>query len=360
MSVLRPSETRKGWSSDVDLKDLFFRLTLDSSTEMLFGESVYSQTLSLPENLRPVEFRSALNVDPIAFAKAFDVGQHCGAVRARLSRLGQFYITSEAKRCAKIASDFADPYVQLALDRTANEKTGDDKPRYIFAEAIAKETRDPEVIKQQLLSIMIAGRDTSASLLSYLFRHLVHQPEIFTRLRSEIISTFGTYSNPEEITFASLKSCNYLQNCINETLRMDTTVPINTRNAVRDTTLPRGGGPDGSQPVFVPKGRVIDFSTHVMHHRKDLWGPDADEFKPERFQGRRHGWEFLPFAAGPRICLGQQMAIITASYVTVRLLQRYEEIEGTEEEMTAVLGDRLGLSSAPDRGPMVRMREAEA
>ncbi|GAB7337502.1 hypothetical protein MBLNU457_g2829t1 [Dothideomycetes sp. NU457] len=360
MSALRPSETRKSWSVDVDLKGLFFRLTLDSASEMLFGESIYSQMLSLPEHLRPVEHRSSLSVDPIEFAKAFDLGQHCAAQRGRLGRLGQFYHTSESKRCAKIASDFADPYVQLALGRTANEKTDDqNKPRYIFAEAIAKETRDPQVIKQQLLSIMIAGRDTTASLLSYFFRHLVRQPTIFAHLRSEIIGTFGTYTNPEEITFATLKSCSYLQNCINETLRLNTTVPMNLRIATRDTTLPSGGGPDGSKPIFVPKGRVIDFSTHVMHRRKDLWGPDADEFRPERFQGRRHGWDFLPFAAGPRICLGQQMAIITASYVIVRLLQRYEEIEGTEEEMVATMGDRLGLTSAPDRGPMVRMREAE-
>jgi len=359
MSALRPSDARKGWSVDVDLKDLFFRLTLDSSTEMLFGESVNSQTLSLPVHLRPAEFRSSLSVDPVAFGEAFDLGQHCGAQRGRLGVVGQFYITKESKQCAKIASDFADHYVQLALDKTASEKTGDQKPRYVFAEAIAKETRDPQVIKRQLLNIMLAGRDTTASLLSYLFRNLVHNPAIFTRLRSEIIDTFGTYTNPQDITFASLKSCNYLQNCINETLRLNTIVPINVRIATRDTTLPSGGGPDGSKPIFVPKGRVIDFSTHVMHRRKDLWGPDAD-FKPERFQGRRHGWDFLPFHGGPRICIGQQMAIVTASYVVVRLLQRYEEIEGTEEELAAGLGDRVGITSSPDRGPMVRMREAEA
>jgi hypothetical protein len=42
-----------------------------------------------------------------------------------------------------------------------------------------------------------------------------------------------------------------------------------------------------------------------MHRRKDIWGPDADDFRPERWDGRRVGWEYLPFNGGPRICIGR-------------------------------------------------------
>jgi len=160
-----------------------------------------------------------------------------------------------------------------------------------------------------MLNILLAGRDTTASLLSWLFHQLLRNPEIFTKLRETIIYTFGTYENPRDISFSTLKGSQYLQHCLNETLRLWTVVPGNGRRSNKDTTLPRGGGPDGESPVFIPKDTEVNYSIHVMHRRKDLWGEDAEEFKPERFVGRRPGWEYLPFNGGPRICIGQQFAL---------------------------------------------------
>jgi cytochrome P450 len=65
--------------------------------------------------------------------------------------------------------------------------------------------------------------------------------------------------------------------------------------------LPRGGGPDGKSKIFVPKGSACDYSVHVMHHRKDIWGDDAEEFKPERWERKRVGWEFLPVSSLSKI-----------------------------------------------------------
>jgi hypothetical protein len=69
---------------------------------------------------------------------------------------------------------------------------------------------------------------------------------------------------------------------------------MNGRYANKDTTIPTGGGPDGRSPVFVPKGTSVNYSVHMMHRRKDIWGEDADEFRPERWEGRKPGWEYLP------------------------------------------------------------------
>lgn len=66
------------------------------------------------------------------------------------------------------------------------------------------------------------------------------------------------------------------------------------RFANKDTVLPRGGGKDGKSKIFVPKGASVDYSVYVMHHRKDIWGPDAEDFRPERWENRKAGWEFLP------------------------------------------------------------------
>ena len=66
-----------------------------------------------------------------------------------------------------------------------------------------------------------------------------------------------------------------------------------------------------------------------MHSDPDLWGPDADSFNPERWEGRKLGFNYLPFNAGPRICIGQQFALAEIAYVTVRLLQRFDAIDGS-------------------------------
>ena len=81
---------------------------------------------------------------------------------------------------------------------------------------------------------------------------------------------------------------------------------MNFRQAVRDTTLPRGGGPDGTGKVFVPEGTQVNYTVYVLHRRKDIWGEDADEFRPEGWAERKFGWEYLPFNGGPRVCLGRE------------------------------------------------------
>ena len=160
-----------------------------------------------------------------------------------------------------------------------------------------------------MISILLAGRDTTASLLSFVYAEFIHHPEVYQKLRSVVLEEFGTYSNPRDITFSTLKSCSYLQWVLNETLRLHPVVPLDGRRALKDTTLPTGGGPNGDKPIYVREGVQIDYSVYVIQRRKDLWGEDADEFRPERWNGRKSGWEYLPFNGGPRICIGQQVRI---------------------------------------------------
>ena len=101
--------------------------------------------------------------------------------------------------------------------------------------------------------------------------------------------------------------------------------------AITDTVIPRGGGSDGLSPLFVPKGKIVQWSVYSMHRRKDYYGPDAYEFKPERWETLRPGWEYLPFNGGPRICIGQQFALTEASYTTIRLMQEFQRIEKRDE-----------------------------
>ncbi|KAK5082186.1 hypothetical protein LTR05_007329 [Lithohypha guttulata] len=350
-----PVKTSDGWTDNIDLQPLFFRLTLDSATEFLFSESVHSQITALPASARNNEkLSNPTGLDLIEVGKAFDRATHMLGKRARFAENYWLYNPKQFKTDCKLVHKFADFFVQRALTSDLEKA---DTGRYVFLHELVKVTRDPIELRSQLLNIFLAGRDTTAGLLGWVFWVLARHPDIFQKLRETVLNEFGTYEKPRNITFESLKACTYLQHVMNETLRLYPSVPLNSRRAVRDTTIPVGGGPDGKSPIFVPKGTQVDYAVHVMHRRKDIYGEDVNEFKPSRWVGKRVGWEYLPFNGGPRICLGQQFALTEAGYVIVRLMQKYDRIENlssvTEEDPLY----QYSVTTAPWE-VNVRLREA--
>lgn len=89
-----------------------------------------------------------------------------------------------------------------------------------------------------------------------------------------------------------------------------------------------------------------------MHRRNDLWGPDAEIFRPDRWEKRRPGWDYLPFNGGPRICIGQQFALTEIAYVLVRFVQRVDEIDGSQ---MGGVSHGLALTNSPGNGVNVRL-----
>jgi cytochrome P450 len=355
-----------GWTDVTDVEPLFFRLTIDSATEFLFGESVDSQLSALPDYKSS---RAPMAVNEQEFAFAFDKAQGFLATATRLGDASWLAPSKNQEQYIKRCHAFIDHYVQLALSKektTKEHKTANGKQRYVFLDALVESTRDPVELRSHLISILLAGRDTTASLLSYIFMSFAQHPEVYQKLRAVVKETFGTYSNPKNLTFEALKSCNYLQWILNEALRVYPVVPVDGRRALRDTTLPTGGGPDGTSPIYVKKDMTVDYSVYVMHRRKDMWGPDAEEFRPERWDGRKSGWEYLPFNGGPRICIGQQFALTEAGYTIVRLTQKFARIESAGNTWDApakgglgIVRHNLSLTTCPADGVKLRMKEAD-
>ncbi|MCJ1292478.1 hypothetical protein MMC34_004029 [Xylographa carneopallida] len=354
-----------GWTAELDLQVLFFRLTLDSACEFLFSESPGSQIASLDGNTATASLSDGSHVNGTQFAYGFDRANSWLAARSRLADNYWLMDTADFRACNKACHTFIDYFVNLALNKNLKTNLSEKdnttaitakKDRYIFLDALVRETRDPVELRSQLLNIMLAGRDTTASLLGWMFYTLARHPDVYARLRYTVLAAFGSYTDTSQLTYVNLKNCTYLQHCLNEVLRLYPVVPVNSRRAVRDTTLPRGGGPDGMSKIFVRKDEQVDYSVHVMHHRRDLWGEDVEEFRPERWVGRKPGWEYLPFNGGPRICLGQQFALTEASYVTVRLLQRFDALHNWDPE--PVTKHNLTLTSCSGTGVKVRLHEA--
>lgn len=322
----------------MDLAPLFFHLTMDASTEFLFGESVDAQLSDRApsSDLRDASPASKQRMDWSNFVEAFDRANITANTRNRLLDMYYLYRPGSWSKDCKVVREFADYYVQRALSRHCDKPNGTSQgDRYVFLDELIKETQDPVLLRGQLLNILVAGRDTTAGLLGWTWYWLARYPAVFSKLRETVLGAFGSSpTDTSSITFESLKECQYLQHVLSEVLRLHPLVPENIRVAVRNTSLPRGGGPDGQSPVYVKAGQSVLYNVHVMQRRKDLWGQDADDFRPERWVGLRPGWQFLPFNGGPRICLGQQFALTEASYVMVRMLQRFDQIRNLDHDPT--------------------------
>lgn len=127
--------------------------------------------------------------------------------------------------------------------------------------------------------------------------------------------------------------------------------------ANKNTTLPTGGGPCGTLPIFIPKGQEVMYSSYSMHRLTEVFGEDASEYRPERWgEGLKPGWAYIPFNGGPRICIGQQFALTEAGYTTVRILQEFERLESRDPEPFKEL---LTLTMASENGAKVALKPVQ-
>ncbi|QRW20644.1 cytochrome P450 family protein [Rhizoctonia solani] len=307
----------------VDFQDLVARFTLDSGTEFLFGRDTRSLDAPLPyPHGKPAD-------DSASFAAAFSRAQ--GQVMQRFG-LAMFWPWMELfwDRTAedmKIINAYVTPILRKKLERGSDiesKPTNEgDQDADTLLDHLVKFTQDESVIKDEIINILVAARDTTATTLTFAVYILAENPAIMSRLRDEITGRLGTSNHP---TPDDLKEMKYLRAVINETLRLFPAVPVNVRAAAKSTVLHING-----KRYYIPAGTRMTWSTLMMHRRKD---PDADNFDPDRWLDDRlkkyvtpNPFIFLPFNAGPRICLGQQFAYNEASFFLCRLLQRVETIE---------------------------------
>ncbi|KAL4874840.1 cytochrome P450 [Aspergillus karnatakaensis] len=294
----------------VDLQPVFFRFTLATTVSLIFGELATGLTQSDHED----------------FAEAFGYTSQISAMRMRLAEFSWLYTPPKYLKACTLINQYASRYVDNALKDL--EKNGGKPYSRVnpFILDLYAELKDRKLVRDQLMNVLIAGRDTTACLISRACYLLVRHPASLECLRQEIAS-FAT--NKEELTRAQISKMTYLRYVLNETNRLYTQIPVNVRLARETTYLPRGGGSDGESPLVIPKGTGVGFSTYLMHRSKDIYGEDANEFVPERWADpavKKKGFAFLPFHGGPRICLGKDFALAEASYGFVRLLQGFPNL----------------------------------
>nr|BAL14713.1 cytochrom P450 [Phlebia brevispora] len=330
---------REGYA--VNFADAISRFTLDTATEFLFNKCVHSlrdSTLPYPHNAPPMLHDLPLSAAD-QFARAFMDAQGAISARARTGWVWPWFEIFRSKTAApmRVVDAFVAPILKQALERAkiakesglvGGSKADEIKDDECLLDHLVRHTTDPVILHDEVLNIMLAGRDTTAGMMTVTVYFLSQYPNVLKRLREEILEKVGPINRP---TYDDIREMKYLRAVLNESMRLYPAVPWNMRYAVQDALLPNSE-PNG-KPFYIPAGASVSYSVHCMHRRKDYWGPDAEEFDPDRFLDHRlhkyltpNPFIFLPFNAGPRICLGQQFAYNEMSFFIVRLLQNFETI----------------------------------
>jgi cytochrome P450 len=326
-----------------EVQDLYARFTLDSASEFLFGTNLDTLSASLP-----VAGEAAMGPKGSAthdtwgsFAQSFEAAQQIIATRGRLGYfwpLFEFFGDKTAPHI-KTIHRWLDPIVEKVLDdKTKMEQAGVRSPveDKTFLQHLADSSQDHVLIRDQLLNMLLASRDTTACLLTYITYFMAIYPDVTRKLRAEVQQQYGPNGAP---TYESIRNLRYMRAVINETLRLFPPVPLNVRESRPSSCALPASDPTYStpscyasrEPLYMPGNTTIMYLPLLTQRNPALWGEDADEFDPERWidphrlkRFTSNPMMFTPFSAGPRVCVGQNYAYNEACCFLVRLLQRFD------------------------------------
>ncbi len=170
-----------------------------------------------------------------------------------------------------------------------------------------------ELIRDQLLTMFIAGHDTSTALLAWTLYLFATHPESLEQAQAEIDAVVGA----REPTYAHVRQLSYLDSVLKESLRLYPPIHLGSRIAATEVVF-RG--------VHIPAGTRVLYSIYLTHRDKNYW-PEPEKFDPDRFAPEnahsRTAYTFLPFGGGPRNCIGAAFAQVEAKIVLARILQQY-------------------------------------
>ncbi|XP_072940611.1 cytochrome P450 4c21-like [Epargyreus clarus] len=180
-------------------------------------------------------------------------------------------------------------------------------------------------LREEILTLIIAGTDTSAVAIANTLVLLGKYPKIQEKVHEELSSVYG--DSDRLLDKEDLPKLQYLERVIKESMRLYPPAPFLVRKLLREVALPSGH--------VLPAGSGVIISIWGAHRNPKYWGPDAECFYPDRFLPERlnlpHPCCYLPFSNGPRNCVGYQYAMMSMKGALSAILRRYKVI-GTPEE----------------------------
>ncbi|MBA0647151.1 hypothetical protein Goklo_015059 [Gossypium klotzschianum] len=241
----------------------------------------------------------------------------------------RFLPTKTNKKLKLMDKEIKDSLRELVKNREKAVKAGEvknDDLLGILVESNFKEIEEQGDRKNMGMSIQdvvdecklfyIAGQETTSVLLVWTMVLLARNPDWQTKAREEVLQVFSD-GKPDPDGLSHLKVMTMI---LNEVLRLYPPVVMLGRSVAKDMKLGK---------LLLPARAVISIPVLLIHHDQEIWGDDAHEFRPERFaEGvskatKRNQLAFFPFGGGPRICIGQNFALMEAKMALAMILKRF-------------------------------------
>ncbi|KAK3806301.1 MAG: cytochrome P450 [Benniella sp.] len=296
----------------IDLQQLFYCFTLDSFGEIAFGQSF--GCLKDPD-------------EPVEFAAAFDRLNHglSGRFISVISPLKDWW-TGNGERLRNDSNLVRGFALDMIRERRRKQKEGQETSEGTSQKDLLQlfmdmkldngEVLSDDMLVDSVLNFVIAGRDTTAQALSWMF-YLMHRSEADLNVWKRMVQETDEILAGSHPTYESTKQQKYAESCFYEALRLYPSVPKNIKTCVEDDVLPGG--------IRVYKGDRIGWCSWSMGRDTSIWGPDAKEYKPDRWlnSDKPSPAKFNAFHLGPRTCLGQHFATIEAITIMSMLAQKF-------------------------------------
>ncbi|XP_051126006.1 alkane hydroxylase MAH1-like [Andrographis paniculata] len=305
---------------EFDLQDIFQRFTYDSICKLVLDHDPGSLTVWLP--VMPSEK---------AFNDTVDALLHRHFLPEFVWKLQGWLGIGKEQRLVEAGQAF-DEFIYPVVDSRMNSKEGGDgfniltSFRKAYEETNGRNRPDKTrvFLRDTALNMMFAGRDTTSTALTWLFWLITTNPESLSKIRDEIERVLELNEGENFGAFGAEESRKlvYLHGALCESLRLYPPVALEHKAPIRPDILPSGDS-------LAPHSRVI-VSFYSMGRMESLWGKDCLEFKPERWISARGGIQHVPsykfpaFNAGPRTCLGRDMAFIQMKMVAVAIIHSYD------------------------------------
>ncbi|XP_068642357.1 cytochrome P450 704C1-like isoform X2 [Aristolochia californica] len=292
----------------VDVQELFMKTTLDSIFKVAFGTDL--------DNL------GGKNQEGPRFIRAFDqsnaiIFRRYGDIFWEIERALNIGPEAKIKRNIQIIDDFIYKLIhekmkQLACQDVDSEERKDIISRFLIFSKEGPKNINARYLRDIVLNIIIAGKDTTAATLAWFLYMLCENPLVQEKIAQEVTEVIGPPPGismaefAELVTEESLNKMHYLHAALTETLRLHPAVAVDYKSCLSDDTLPDG--------FRVKKGYKVGYLPYAMGRMKFLWGEDAEKFRPERWLSDdgifqpASPFKFASFQAGPRICLGKDFA----------------------------------------------------
>lgn len=335
----------------VDMARETTRITMSVAGKTLFGADTFTEADELGAALTETiawsgrQVTSWLPITQIALRDRIEQaatgrsGRLADAARALSERLqGPVLLLREEDRRMRDAVTILERRVQRMIDdRRAEGTSHDDLLGRLLG---ARDDDDGAVmtdkqVRDEVLTLFVAGHETTASALAWAMYLLVRHPEIYKRVQADA-DALGGPARYEDLPRLGLAT-----RVFKEALRLYASLPMFSRDVRTEVEI------DGYR---LPVGTVVILCPYATHRRADLW-PDPDRFDPDRFtpeaEAARPKHAYVPFSSGPRVCIGNHFALMEAPLVITTLLQRadftLEGVTEVEPDVKATLRPRGGV-----------------